>query len=90
MIRIVERCMIVINKEKAEEIKKSEASGVLYNLLLAYAGKVKMNSILERCLLKTFENAKQIPLDVIFSRYKLKQGQKPGNVLKNLEKAQRA
>jgi hypothetical protein len=41
MIKITEECIIVINKEKTKEGKKSEASGTLFNMLLAYVGNIK-------------------------------------------------
>ncbi len=68
MIWIVEDCLVIINKEKAEETKKSEASGTLYNLLISYVMKMKLTSILERCLLKAFSFAETIPLSVCFGR----------------------
>jgi hypothetical protein len=36
LVNILEDAALVIKKEKAEESKKSEQSGQLYNILLAY------------------------------------------------------
>ena len=42
---------IVIRKEKAEEMKKSEQSGQVFNVLLQYCAKLKMRATLERNML---------------------------------------
>jgi len=42
--------MNVINKVKTEESKRSESTLVLFNALLQSVTKVKLSSILERCL----------------------------------------
>ncbi|CAI2361175.1 unnamed protein product [Moneuplotes crassus] len=90
LLHIIEGCIVVIQKEKGEEIKKSEASGTLYNLLLGYVNSIKNNSILERCLLKAFANAENIPLAQVFTKQKLKAAQRPQLVMKLFDKALRA
>lgn len=37
LVNILEDAVLIIKKEKAEEIKRSDASGQLYNTLLLYA-----------------------------------------------------
>ena len=51
LVNILEDASLVIKKEKAEESKKSEQSGQLYNILLSYVQKLKLQSALERNLL---------------------------------------
>ena len=51
LVNILEDAALVIKKEKAEESKKSEQSGQLYNILLAYVQKLKLQSAVERNLL---------------------------------------
>ena len=41
VVNILEDAALVIKKEKVEESKKSEQSGQLYNILLAYVQKLK-------------------------------------------------
>lgn len=87
LLHIIEECVVIIQKEKTEETKKSEASGTLYNLLLKYVTRIKSNSILERCLLKAFAYAENIPLDQVFTKQKLKSAQRPQIVMKLFDKA---
>jgi hypothetical protein len=51
LVNVLEDAALVIKKEKAEESKKSEQSGQLYNILLGYVQKLKLTSALERNLL---------------------------------------
>ena len=51
---------MVIKKEKAEESKKSEQSGQLYNILLSYVQRLKLQSALERNLIQAKSLAKKI------------------------------
>lgn len=81
---------MIIQKEKAEETKRNEASGALYNLLLSYVNKIKQTSILERCLLKAFAFAKDLPLDQIFRKQKVKGNGRPSVIMKLFDKAERA
>lgn len=90
LLQILESCIVVIQKEKAEETKKSEAAGTLYNLLLGYVNSIKNTHILERCLLKAFANAENIPLAQVFTKQKLKAAQRPQMVMKLFDKALRA
>lgn len=90
LLHIIEECTIVIQKEKTQETKKSEASGTLYNLLLGYVNKIKNTSILERCLLKAFSYAEYIPLGQVFTNQKLKAAQRPQIVMKLFDKALKA
>jgi len=41
-VNILEDAVLVIKKEKAEESKRSDASGQLYNILLLYAQRLKL------------------------------------------------
>lgn len=87
LLHVIEDCIVIIQKEKSEEIKKSEASGTLYNLLLGYVGSIKSLSILERCLLKAFAYAENIPLAQVFTKQKLRASQRPQIVMKLFDKA---
>ena len=51
LVNVLEDAALVIKKEKAEESKKSEQSGQLYNILLSYVQKLKLSSALERNLI---------------------------------------
>lgn len=51
LVNVLEDASLVIKKEKAEESKKSEQSGQLYNILLSYVQKLKLQSAVERNLL---------------------------------------
>ena len=42
LVNILEDAVLVIKKEKAEESKRSDASGQLYNILLLYAQRLKL------------------------------------------------
>lgn len=90
LLHIIEECTVIIKKENAEETKKSEASGTLFNLLLAYVNKIKNTSILERCLLKAFAYAENIPLSQVFTKQKLRAAQRPQIVMKLFDKALKA
>ena len=90
LLHIIEDCLVIIQKEKTEETKKSEASGTLYNLLLGYVGTIKNTSILERCLLKAFAYAEVIPLAQVFTKQKLRAAQRPQIVMKLFDKALKA
>jgi hypothetical protein len=90
LLHIIEECMVVIQKEKSEETKKSEASGTLYNLLLAYVSEIKNSSIYERCLLKAFAYAENIPLAQVFTKQKLRAAQRPQQVMKLFDRALKA
>ena len=87
LLHVIEDCIVIIQKEKSEEIKKSEASGTLYNLLIGYVGSIKSLSILERCLLKAFAYAENIPLAQVFTKQKLRASQRPQIVMKLFDKA---
>ena len=50
-VNILDDAQIVIKKEKSEEMKKSETSGQLYNVLLQYTSKLKMKTSIDRNLL---------------------------------------
>lgn len=87
LLHVIEDCLVIIQKEKSEETKKSEASGTLYSLLLGYVGSIKSQSILERCLLKAFAYAENVPLAQVFTKQKLKASQRPQIVMKLFDKA---
>jgi hypothetical protein len=42
LVNILEDAVLVIKKEKAEESKRSDASGQLYNTLLTYVQRLKI------------------------------------------------
>ena len=51
-VNVIDDAQIVIKKEKAEELKKSEQSGNLYNILLQYTQKLKLKASIDRNLLQ--------------------------------------
>lgn len=51
LVNTLEDAALVIKKEKAEESKKSEQGGQLYNVLLSYVQKLKVQAGVERNLL---------------------------------------
>jgi RNA-binding signal recognition particle 68 len=76
-VNILEDASLVIKKEKAEESKKSEQSGQLYNILLAYVSKLKQQSAIERNLLQARTLSKKINLETLFSQHKLQSELRP-------------
>ena len=80
----------MFKKRKLRKNKKSDASSTLYNLLLGYVNAIKNTSILERCLLKAFALAENIPLSQVFTSQKLRTGQRPQLVMKLFDKALKA
>jgi transposase len=60
LVNTLEDAALVIKKEKAEESKRSEQSGQLYNVLLGYVQKLKLQSALERNLLQARNLGKKI------------------------------
>ncbi len=42
LVNILEDAVLVVKKDKAEESKRSDASGQLYNILLMYVQKLKL------------------------------------------------
>ena len=50
-VNILDDAQLVIRKEKAEESKKSEQTGQLYNVLLQYISRLKLKATIDRNLL---------------------------------------
>ena len=50
-MNILEDATLIIKKEKAEESKRSEASGQIYNVLLNYIQKMKFQGAIDRNIL---------------------------------------
>ena len=50
-MNILDDAQLVIRKEKAEESKKSEQTGQLYNVLLQYISRLKLKATIDRNLL---------------------------------------
>jgi len=96
LVNILEDAALVIKKEKAEESKKSEQSGQLYNILLSYVQKLKLQSALERNLLQAKTLGKKILQAgeaILFGGaqyHKLKSDLRPQNVVRFYEKALKA
>ena len=100
-MNILEDAALIIKKEKAEESKKSEQSGQLYNILLAYVQKLKLQSAVERNLLQAKALGRKILQageSVLFGagviagshNHKLKSDLRPQNVVRFYEKALKA
>lgn len=100
-MNVLEDASLVIRKEKAEESKKSEQSGQLYNVLLGYVQKLKLQSAVERNLLQAKTLGKKILQageSVLFGaaassgshHHKLKSDLRPQNVVRFYEKALKA
>lgn len=101
LVNVLEDASLVIKKEKAEESKKSEQSGQLYNVLLGYVQKLKLQSAVERNLLQAKTLGKKILQageSVLFGaaassgshHHKLKSELRPQNVVRFYEKALKA
>lgn len=90
LVNILEDATIVIKKEKTEESKKSEQSGQLYNILINYISKIKLQSSIERNLLQANTFANNINLDTLFSNTKLQSELRPQNIVRFIEKALKA
>jgi hypothetical protein len=90
LVNILEDATLIIKKEKAEESKKSEQSGQLYNILISYVQKLKQQSSIERNLLQAKTLAAKIQLETLFSNVKLKSELRPQNVVRFYEKVLKA
>jgi hypothetical protein len=90
LVNILEDAIIVIKKEKAEESKKNEQSGQLYNILISYIQKIKLQSSVDRNVLQATTLAKKISLDLLFSNTKLQSELRPQNIVRFIEKALKA
>jgi len=91
-VNVLDDAQVVIKKEKAEESKKSEASGQLFNILISYTNRLKMNAGIERNLLQASQLAKKIDLSSLFhggsqQNNRLKQELRPQNIVRFYEKA---
>ena len=75
---------------------RSEASGQLYNSLLAHVQLMKLNSSKERNMLQAETLARQLDMDVLLGsgfgnkKEKLTREQKPQNIIRFIEKALKA
>ena len=65
-VEILEDAALVIKKEKAEESKRSDASGQLFNTLLSYVQRLKLQAGIERNLLQAKSLAKKISIPELF------------------------
>ena len=90
LVNILEDATLVIKKEKAEESKRSEQSGQMFNVLLLYIQKLKMQGTADRNLLQAKDLASKISTQQVFSNIKLKSELRPQNVIRFLEKALKA
>ena len=91
-VNILDDATFLITKEKKEESKLSEASGMLFNVLLNYVQKLKMEVAKKRNLLQAYDLAACIKIDQIFSsrHEKLKSELRPQNIVRFIEKALKA
>lgn len=87
LVNLLEDAILVIKKEKAEESKKNEQSGQLYNILISYIQKIKLQSSVDRNLLQASSLSKKISLDQLFSHSKLQSELRPQNIVRFIEKA---
>jgi HJR/Mrr/RecB family endonuclease len=90
LVQVLDECQLVIKKEKAEESKKSEASGQLYNILVNYVQQQKLMAVLDRNLLQAKSLEERVSVEKIFSSEKLKSELRPSNIVRFYEKAQKA
>lgn len=85
--------MLVIRKEKAEELKKSEQSGQIYNFLLQYCQKLKLRASIDRNLIQANLMAQKLNAEAIFAPKREAVAQasvRPQNIIRFLEKALKA
>jgi hypothetical protein len=68
----LDECVNVIRKEKAEESKRSEASGQLYNILINYVQKMKLAISIDRNLMQAKIISEKVDSSILFSNTKLK------------------
>jgi hypothetical protein len=88
-VNTLEDSQIVIKKEKAEESKKSEQSGQVYNLLIQYTVKLKLKAAVDRNLLQAKLLANRLNVASIFAS-KLESHNvsvRPQNIVRFFEKA---
>lgn len=84
----------MIRKEKAEELKKSEQSGQLYNYLLAYCQRLKMKASIDRNLIQARLLSAKLKVETLFqqgNKHTLhNQSVRPQNIIRFYEKALKA
>ena len=88
-VNVIDDAQIVIKKEKAEELKKSEQSGNLYNILLQYTQKLKLKASIDRNLLQAKMLSQKLNIQALFTQgHKENQGTiRPQNIVRFYEKA---
>ena len=67
-MNILDDAQIVIKKEKVEELKNSEQSGQMFNILLQYISKLKIKSSIDRNLIQAQMLAKQLNVKSLFDK----------------------
>ena len=96
LINMLDEVVQLITKEKKEEQMRSDASGQLYNSLLAHVTFMKLTNTKERNLLQAETLARQLDMDVLLGsgfgnkKEKLNKEQKPQNIIRFIEKALKA
>jgi hypothetical protein len=70
MMNVLDDAQVVVKKERAEEQKKSEQSGQLYNVLLQYIARLKLKSSVSRNILQAQLVQKKLKIDAIFATHK--------------------
>lgn len=86
---ILDDAILVIKKDKAEESKKSEQSGQVYNYLIAYCNKLKNKASVDRNLLQARILANKLSIEHVFQS-KLGSSIRPQNIIRFFEKAMKA
>lgn len=89
---IIDDAQSVIKKEKAEESKKSEQSGQLYNILILYTQRIKIKASIDRNLLQARQLSSKLSIDQLF-KPKSQQDQnnmRAQNIIRFYEKAIKA
>ena len=92
-VNTLDDAQLVIRKEKAEESKKSEQSGQLYNFLIQYCVKLKLKASIDRNLLQAKIMTSKLNAESIFASKMEKVhslGVRPQNIVRFYEKALKA
>lgn len=87
-MNILDDAQVIIKKEKAEESKKSEQSGQLFNILVQYTQYLKIKASIDRNLIQAQMLQKQLNLSTLFDKQTQQvMSVRPQNIVRFYEKA---
>jgi len=90
-VNVLDDAQVVIKKEKAEESKKSEQSGQVFNVLVQYITRLKLKTSVDRNLLQAKILAQKLDATQLFNPIKtVALAVRPQNIVRFYEKAMKS